>query len=246
MSIKVIQSHRSPLPHSWLVDCLASVKAWSKHCGYHYEFVGDALFGYLPEDIWLRQDISLVIKTDLARLKLAQSLLSQHDVVVWLDADVLVVNVDQFVLPTASCAVGRENWQQLNDNGVLKNYRKVHNAAMLFTRNDSFLPFYADTAERLLRENTQSVPPQFIGPKLLTALHNVAQLPVWESAGMLSPMAGLDIIGQGDGRALKMLREKHQEPINALNLCSSSVVRCDLSDADMAKIIEKLLANKGI
>lgn len=246
MSLCVLQSHRAPLPHPWLADCLASVREWAGLHGYYYHFVGDELFSVLPDDLQQRSDLSTVIKSDLARLRFAERLLPQYDSVVWLDADTLVLSPESFTPPLTSCSVGRENWIQLDPKGRLRNYRKVHNAAMVFHRGGSLLSFYADSAERLLRANTAAMPAQFIGPKLLTALHNCVQLPVWEAAAMLSPRVGLDVLEEADGRALTMLRDVHDEPIAGINLCSSSCERGELSDAQMARIIELLLSQRGI
>jgi hypothetical protein len=66
----------------------------------------------------------------------------------------------------------------------LRAYVKVRNAFLMFRKGNHFLDFYTATAQRLLRLNQGSMPPQFIGPKLLTALHNVAICPVMETAGM--------------------------------------------------------------
>jgi hypothetical protein len=245
MTTQVIQSHRSPLPFSWLETCINTVELWAEQQKFDYHFVGDDLFNYLPADIALRSDLSLVIKSDLARLRYLQAQLQHCQRVVWFDADVLIFNPQSLDLPQSSCLIGRENWPQLSVDGKLKNYRKVHNAAMSFGRNDSFLAFYADTAERFLRENTSAMPPQFIGPKLLTALHNVVQLPVWGQVGMLSPSVAYDILQKGDGHALDMLRY-HQAQMCAINLCSSSVVSNELSSAQMRKIIEILLVEHRV
>jgi len=242
MPICVFQSHRSPLPHAWLQNCLASVKAWAESRHYDYRFVGDELFAVLPDDIRLRQDLSPVIRSDLARLRFAESLLKDYQTVIWLDADTLVLSVEGLSPPEQLCSVGRENWIQMDAKGRLRNYRKVHNAAMVFHRDGSLLPFYADSAERLLRANRAGMPAQFIGPKLLSALHNTVQLPVWESAAMMSPLVGLDLLGKGEGRALSMWHNAHQDNIAAVNLCSSSCARGDLSDAEMANIIDVLQA----
>jgi hypothetical protein len=67
-------------------------------------------------------------------------------------------------------------------------------------QGNSFLHFYAETIERLLRQNRGGIPPQYIAPKFLTALHNVTRLPVVESDGMLSrPPPGDQGFGPGPG-----------------------------------------------
>jgi hypothetical protein len=129
---------------------------------------------------------------------------------------------------------------QQDSKKALKVYKKVHNAFLLVRQGNSLLDFYADTAERLLRQNEGSMPPQFIGPKLLTALHNVANLPVMESAGMLSPPVVKDII-QGDGPALDLFISNSSQSIAAANLCSSSVDNNQLTDAELDELINVLM-----
>jgi hypothetical protein len=86
------------------------------------------------------------------------------------------------------------------------------------------------------------MPPQFIGPKLLTALHNVCQLPVMESAGMLSPLVIKDLV-QGGGEALSRFVEHSPVPTGA-NLCISSHERQEVSSKEMEQVID-ILIGKG-
>jgi hypothetical protein len=86
------------------------------------------------------------------------------------------------------------------------------------------------------------MPPQFIGPKLLTALHNVCQLPVMESAGMLCPLVIKDLV-QGGGEALRCFVEHSPIPIAGANLCVSSQEREEVSGTQMEQVI-KLLNRK--
>jgi hypothetical protein len=81
--------------------------------------------------------------------------------------------------------------------------------------------------------------PQFIGPKLLTALHNVAICPVLESAGMLSPSVIKDLLS-GGGPALDLFRHKSTETIYAANLSASLVERESIDDSGMLRLIELL------
>jgi len=117
---------------------------------------------------------------------------------------------------------------------------KVHNAFLLFCQHNIFLDFYIDTAERLLLKNSGSMPPQFIGPKLLTAIHNVVQCPVLETAGMLSPLVINDIV-VGAGSALTLFRQRSTQPIAAANLCSSLCAGDSLSTSRIETVIEQLL-----
>lgn len=236
----VIQSHRSPLPYPWLEQCLDSVRHWCEHNRFSYRFLDDALFNHLPAELLEKVKPQKMIAADLARLNVLQHALNQEaDVVVWLDADFLIFNTENFQLPDTPYAVGREVWVQKEKTNALKVYKKVHNAFLMFRQGNSFLPFYAETAERLLRQNIGSMPPQFIGPKLLTALHNVTQLPVMESAGMLSPLVIRDIV-EGGGDALRLFLQNSSSPVAGVNLCISSREKDDVSCAEMEKLIDIL------
>jgi hypothetical protein len=240
-STLVIQSHRNPLPHRWLETCIDSVSQWAKQNCFDYQFVGDdKLFSEIAPDLLEKTAGQKVIATDLGRLRLLQEGLRHgYETVVWCDADFLIFNPQQFILPATDYAVGHEVWVQLDRSQKLKAYKKVHNAFLMFRQGNHFLDFYADTAERLLQLNQGSMPPQFIGPKLLTALHNVVQCPVLETAGMLSPVVIRDLF-QGGGKALDLFRAKSPVGLFGANLSASLVKGEGVSEGDMDQLIEIL------
>ena len=239
----VVQSHRSPLPYSWIEQCLQSVKDWSHANSYDYQFLGDEIFNRVPAELLARIQHK-VVATDLARLLVLKEVLETgYKTVVWMDADFLVFDPTGFVLPDTDYALGREVWIQPGPDGASKVYRKVHNAFLMFRQNNSFLSFYLETAIRLLRLNTGTMPPQFIGPKLLTALHNVAQLNVLECAGMLSPMVIKDLI-LGQGPSLDKFNSNTSVSIAAANLCISSCENNELTTKEMEQLIDLLLAKR--
>ncbi len=253
----VLQSHRSPLPSPWLKECLDSVESWAEYRGFDYQFIGDELFAYLKRDFYEQLSSRTVIATDIARLKAIQDFLAEgYSRVVWADADFLVFNPEQLTLPEENYGLGREIWIQTDNNlnnsnkNKLKAYTQVHNAFMVFHRNNAFLDFYIDRSENLLKQviannSLQSVPPQFIGPKLLTALHNATQLPIIESAGMFSPLTIKDII-DGGGPALELMKKKANAPFAGANLCTSMVNSGELTDEEIGAAIKNLLFLKSI
>lgn len=245
MSTIVLQSCPPQERSGWLKTCMDSVQHWALSQGYEWRYLDDALFQPLPADVQPGGRISPVIASDLARLLWLQQLLQQgYERVVWLDADVLVFTPQAMVLPDASYAVGRELWVQADKSGPWRAWKKVHNAAMLFANqadgHNSLLDFYADTAMRLLRANQQGMPAQFIGPKLLSALHNTSQLPVWECVGMLSPAVVEDLLGANNG-ALACMQTRQEQPLAAANLCRSSVAEGALSNEQMQRLCQRLL-----
>jgi len=242
----VIQSHRSPLPYSWLSDCLESVRCWCMSNDFRYRFLGDELFDQVPADLLEKLAHQKVIAADLARLKVLQEALHDgFETAVWLDADFLIFDPDRFVLAEGPYAVGREAWVQHDRQGKLKVYKKVRNAFLMFRQGNGFLDFYIETAERLLRRNTGGMPPQFIGPKFLTALHNTCQLPVMEWAGALSPLVIKDVI-QAGGEALRLFVEHSPAPIGGANLCMSSCDREAVSGAEMGQLVGLLTRRAAI
>ena len=237
----IIQSHRDPLPQTWLQACLDSVAGWAEARGYDYRFIGDEIFASLDAELLEKTRAQRVIGSDLARLvSLQQGLAEGYDCVVWCDADFLIFNPDDFELPDSEYTLGREVWIQQDGRQGLRAFVKVHNAFLMFRQGNSFLDFYRATAERLLRLNKGSMPPQFIGPKWLTAVHNIALCPVLESAAMLSPMVMRDCIA-GQGEALTLFRQKSRVMPSAANLSSSLTEREGLGDADMQQLIKRLL-----
>ena len=218
-STLVIQSHTSPLPHAWLRTCLASVEQWARSSQFEYLFIGDELFDVISPELLEKTRTQKVVAADLARLRWIQMSLKEYETVIWCDADFLIFNPDQFTLLSENYALGREIWIQ-SENNKLKHYIKVHNAFLMFRKDNTFLDFYTEIAENLLRKNTGRMPPQFIGPKLLTALHNIAQCPVLETAGMLSPLV-INNIAQQSGPALDLFISACKYPVYAANLCAS-------------------------
>jgi len=241
----VIQSHRRPLPFGWLEPCLDSVAGWASLNAYDYRFVGDEIFELIDPALRRRLAARPVIASDLARLKaLQQGLAEGYGRVVWCDADWLVLRPRDFRLPAAEFALGREVWIQPGAGGGWRSYFRVHNALLMFARGNAFLDFYAATAERLLRLNQGPMAPQFIGPKLLAALHNIAQFPVMESAAMLSPPVMRDLL-TGGGDALALFREKSPETPAGANLCSSLSADEGFTETDMNRLIE-ILFEQGV
>lgn len=250
----IIQSQGQPLPFLWLEGCLESVSTWCQYQGYEYQFYGDELFDFVDPALVEKFSSQKVIVTDLARLKAISNALHQgYDRVIWMDADFLIFSPDNFQLPELwqlpeGYMLGREVWVQAGSEtdkkAKFKAHVKVHNAFLLFDRGNYFLDFYMSQAERFLYQcDGAAVPPQFIGPKLLTALHNVIRCPVFESAGMLSPDVVQDLLAPNhSGEALTLMLKKSPVLPSGANLCSSLADDTQLSEPGMHSLVEYLLA----
>ena len=250
----VIQSHRQPLPWRWLERCLGSVRSWAEESGFDYRFVDDTLFQTLPPDLRHKTLKQPVVASDLARLlAIDEALAAGYDAVIWMDADSLVIDPRRLQIPDVAYALGREIWVQTEGGGYRARV-KVHNAFLLFRAGNPFLDFYIHAADRIIRRHDGPMVPQLVGPKLLTALHNIIACPVVEEAAMLSPAvvgdllanAGMDT-GAGVSPALDLFRDRCFAVPAVVNLCGSLVSiegkPGELTAAEVADVMDLLLAN---
>lgn len=243
MRTVVIQSHRQPLPHDWMHSCIDSVKYWAALNRFEYRWLGNELFDSLSSTQRENTLAQPVVASDLGRLYHLRAAIEQGaDRVVWCDADTLVINAEALELPEAGCALGREIWIQQSKvrGGAPRVYAKVHNAFMVFCRDAPFLPFYLDSAARLVERHAGPYVDQFIGPKLLTALHNLVSFPVLENAGVVSPGVVTDL-NRGGGVYLDAYCRRLERVPAALNLCASSVRSGELSDQSLHKVVDLLM-----
>ncbi len=236
----VYQSHKKPVIPSWIHQCTTSVREWAANQGFAYQLLGDELFELLPATLFAKVAQQKPIAADLARLRLLQAGLDAFERVIWIDADVLILQPVSWKISSCSHGFGREVWIQETAQG-LRTYRKIHNAVMLFCRQDSALEFYRFAAERIVeRHRTGALAPQIVGPKLLTALHNIVGFDVIEDAGMLPPLVAQGI-AQGGGAALQAFNAALAIPPQALNLCSSLLDEQRSLRIDMHAVIARLL-----
>lgn len=98
----VVQSFRKHKPTSWDARCIASVKLWATNCKYDYSFYGDEIFDYAPPQLCNKYKNNKVTLTDYVRLKALVKHSSEHRVVIWIDADVIVFNENLITIPTST------------------------------------------------------------------------------------------------------------------------------------------------
>ena len=248
----VIQSYRTESVPEWLSGCMTSVRDWAAAQGYDYRHIGDEIFDMVPA--WYRANAGgrAPVITDLARLLLIREELSAgRSAAIWFDADVLIFDPDALAIDlTPAYAFGRERWVQPGPKtdarpGSLKVYRNVHNAVAMFRPGNAFLKFYIHACERILKAASGSVPNQVVGPKFLTAIHNIMGFDLIDTVGMLSPLVLRDLHA-GGGPALDRLIAATPTPLAAANLCSSMVGAetdgVSVTDKMMDVVCEKLMS----
>lgn len=245
MSTLVIQSHRTPLPAPWLRPCLESVRGWAIRNNFEYRFLGDEIFSSLSGDVLQKTAHRLQAASDLARLIALQGALDEgFETVVWCDADFLVFAPEALSLPEDSYGLGREVWVQTGPS-KLRVHVKVHNAFMFFRRGNPFLDFYRHAAQRLLEAHEGPMVPQFVGPKFLSAIHNIVTCPVVEEAAMFSPATTRALLG-GGGPALELMLAKSTRTPAGANLCSSLADNGEIGDDELARAVRLLLDHGSI
>ena len=223
--VLVLQSYREPVVSGWLGVCAASVREWCAEQGYAYKYVDDALFARLPA--WYREKTGerTPIAADLARLLWISDELAagNADIVAWVDVDTLVLNPSELLVSAAtSCVFGQEFWvQAVSSKKGYKVRRNVHNAYCAFRPDCPILPFLIEAVQRMVRRvDAQYMAPQFVGPKLLTHLHNTVGFELDPHFGALSPEL-IDALLAGDAVPWQQLEKNMPVPLMAANLCSS-------------------------
>lgn len=248
----VLQSHAEDVP-AWQRTCLESVRAWASTRGYERRVEGDELFARVPRALGAKLADRPMVRADLARLAWIAEVNAEGARAIWLDADVLVFAPDAFTLPDEDALFGAEVWVQREARGF-RAYRRVHNALLAFAPQSPLLPFLRWGSERLLQRYRGTPPPHVVGPRLLSALHNLFDFPQHDRVGSLGPHVLRDLIdGASDdaaaGDALALFRRKAPAPLVAANLCAS--LQPDgyegerLSDEEMRAACQALLRGAG-
>lgn len=246
MKTVVYQSYRTKNVPDWIKTCLGSVQSWAERVGADYRFYGDELFERVPGWYLEKTKERLVVATDLARLVLAKELLADgYERVIWCDADMLVFAPNSLTISVETeYAFGREIWVQYDAKGRLKAYNKIHNAFFVFTQENSFLDFYIHSCLSIVKRIDGLMVPQIVGPKFLSAIHNIVACPVIEEVGMFSPLVVKDVI-DGTGKALDLLKHESPKALYAANLSASMEGHendgVTLSTTDMQTACDQLL-----
>lgn len=241
----VIQSHnKAAARRGWIAACLDSVRYWAERQGFDYAFHGDEALDLAPD--WYRKKAGskLPVVTDYVRLVLMQDALAAgYDRAIWFDADTLVYAPGRLTVEDSrSHLFGVECWvAPARGDGRLEVRRKVHNAALMFSLGDPVLPFLLHATESVIRRaDPGRIAPQMVGPKLVTALHSIAEFSLWPEAGAFSPEILRDIAA-GGGPALSLLKRESDVPPAAANLCHSLLDETgeEIVDAAARRLLEQ-------
>ena len=131
--ITILQSAADARP-DWVSRCMRSVADWSQQQGYHYNCIGDELFDWVTPELRAKLHDRTPILADLARLRWIESeLAARGGLVVWIDADAVVVDPTWRIPDSTHTFFGEECWVQSTEEGAWRAYQSPHNAFMGFT-----------------------------------------------------------------------------------------------------------------
>lgn len=226
MKTVVFQSFRTCDVPDVIPRCLDTVRSWAKTRDYEYRFIDDALFDRVPDWFRVKVNDNRLPMSDLGRLIVAQELLNAgFDRTIWFDADVLIFAPDAFdVTNETDYAFGHEIWVRRGDGKSFFVTEGLHNAICIFSRGNSFLDFYIEAAETIVREAEGKVLSHQIGPDFLNRHADKIGARVMHAVSLFSPLVIADIANVG-GQALEAHLAAAKGPIHATNLCQSFVGR---------------------
>ena len=239
-SITILQSATDERA-DWVSRCMTSVADWSQRQGYSYRCIGDELFDWVPPGLRTKLKNRTPILADLARLRWIESeLATRGGLMVWIDADTLVLDPTWRVPDSEHAFFGEECWVQPTAEGGWRAYQSPHNAFMGFTAVSPVLGFLAYLSESIIeRADAAHIAPQMVGPKLLKALNNLAQFTLVPETGAVSPELLAEWMGDA-GPATACYEQATRTPLALVNLCSS------LTHSEEAVLrVEQFLARHG-
>ena len=238
--IIILQSAADARP-DWMSRCMTSVADWSQQQGYDYHCIGDELFDWVTPELRAKLHDRTPILADLARLRWIESELAARDgLVVWIDADTVVVDPTWRIPDSTHTFFGEECWVQSTAEGAWRAYQSPHNAFMGFAAASPVLGFLAFLSESIIeRADVAHIAPQMVGPKLLKALNNLAQFTLVPEAGAVSPDLLAEWVGDA-GPATACYEQATRAPLALVNLCSSLT-----HSEESVERVEQLLARHG-
>jgi hypothetical protein len=247
MRTVVFQSFRAHDVPGWMSRCMQSVREWAAARGHDYRFYGDELFERAPA--WYRERTAhdKLLVSDLARAVLARELLADCELAIWMDADLLVFDPQRLrVEAPAGYAFCREAWIG-REKGAPFEAERVNNAVSAYARGNSFLPFYIDAMQAVVRQKPK-LSSLDAGTTLLTGLRRNVPLPLLNDIGTLSPWLLQELATGGDAD-LRRYAALMRVPIRAANLCGSSRGRAleglEMTDAVFDRAVALLLETRG-
>lgn len=248
----ILQAYEGRTTPDWIARCMQSVQSWAASQGHDYRF-SPLLFDRIPE--WFRRHCAPEIGplTDLGRLCLMQALFDEGaEDVVWIDADVLVFDPENFHLPV------RPGFLVIDEVTVgpgaqgepFASARGVNGAVLGASRGHALFGIYRDAIESLVRDcRPGAVPRTIAGPQLLTVLAQTHVMARLTSVGLFTPAILNDLVHGRDAMP-RFFSQTFGHRVAAANLCHfyrDTLIeqQAPTYDAVMLKVIGCLLDSRG-
>lgn len=206
-----------PRRAGWIERCLQSVAHWAERSGLERRLIGDELFDPVPASWRAAAGPEKLPLTDYARLLWIERLLGEgYERVIWLDADVLMLDMN-FVPPPGDFFC-REMWVYRRPDGRDGALDSINNCAMGFVSGSALLDWYRTACAEAPSEKPLSR--LALGPDMLKRRHRASPLPWTEAIPTLSPLMIRGIL-RGDKELLETFLWEWKAPMAAAHLCSS-------------------------
>jgi hypothetical protein len=239
----VFQSYRRSSIPWWISRCLASVEGWTRASGFEYDFRGDEIFDLCGRDYLNSVGGNVRSITNLARLELVREAHRRdYDRAVWLDADVLVFDAENFRIPvTQRYAFARETWVERRDNGFFI-LHGVNNCALAFMRGEPDLDMLIGLTRHVALHRTIKSNYQ-VGGDIVKGLKNSLAFATIENVGMFSPsvIAG---IAQDDQELLAVQALEFGSAVFAANLAAAEY-HAPVAEGALRRAMDSLEASRG-
>ena len=188
MKTLVFQSFRQTDVPGWINRCIDSVMLWSRLQGFDYLLVGDEFFDVVPKGLNVDGKENLYPRVDLARLAYIRKLHQEkdYDRIVWLDADVLIFDPENFHIPAYSAFCHEQMLWVVNNKPQLP-AAGVNNAVIVSVKGDSLVD---DVYQRCCNIITQKLLSQrtrcMLGPEMLVDMAKEVGIPLIHGIGSFS------------------------------------------------------------
>ncbi|BCJ90467.1 hypothetical protein IZ6_12020 [Terrihabitans soli] len=217
---------------------METARSWAEGRKYDYRVLGDELFRGIPEVVAQKAASKLPL-TDIGRLLWSRRFLAEgeHDCVIWVDADVLVFDPDNFKIDVSRPELVCREVSVLTKDGGIVVERSYNPTVLSFRRDSALLPRWISACEGVT-QRLPKLPNEAFGRPLLEALAKTQELKCIESVAHNTLDITSDII-KGQRQNIRRLVQKAKDPFGAANLSGHFPLEEDVFD----QVVERLLAD---
>lgn len=223
---------------------MSSVRRWTALWNFDYIFEDDKFFQRVPK--WFEDKCvnHFYPKTDIARLYLMREWLLDYDRVVWLDADLLIFDPENFnVSEVSDYALSHEVFLHYRKNITLGS--SINNSLIVVTKGDPFLDTYISRSEETIRNtNEHMIERCSIGPTLLNQMATERPINRLTCNGLFENRMMLAIV-QDDQEVIDVYRNGFKFWMAGANMCHFMYNQARPDRFPIDECVNKLLRTRG-